>query len=208
MTFFYRLGVGVMRLVMAMCFKIETVGKENVPQEGGYLYISNHRSNADPILIGIQNPKTQFCFLAKQELFKNKIAAAVIRNLGAIAVDRGSGDFSPLQEIEEKLKSGCNALVFPEGTRSKDGKLGRFKSGAALIVAQTNVPIIPVAISFDGKLHFRSTIRISYGKPFSVPKIEDESSSLLQLKGIRKEMTQQVSNLLEMNTNTDTQAES
>lgn len=196
MTGFYKVAVNVMRVIMPLCYHIETEGLENVPQNGGYLFISNHRSNADPILIGIQNPQLQFCFLAKQELFAAGPAGWVLRKLGAVAVDRGSGDISPLEEIMFRLQNGDNALIFPEGTRSVDGKLGRFKSGAALIAAQTGVPIVPVAVYFEDQLHFRSCISVRYGKPFEIPKMDPENPSGTSLKNIRKAMSEQVSALL------------
>ncbi len=196
MTGFYKLAIGVMRFLMPVWYHIETEGLENVPQNGGYLFISNHRSNADPILIGIQNPDTQFCFLAKQELFADGIVGWVLRKLGAVAVDRGSGDISPLEEIMTRLENGENALIFPEGTRSADGKLGRFKSGAALIACQTGVPIVPVAIYFEDRLRFRSCISVRYGKPFEIPSMDPENPSGSVLKNIRKAMTEQVSALL------------
>ncbi|MBP0989049.1 MAG: 1-acyl-sn-glycerol-3-phosphate acyltransferase, partial [Oscillospiraceae bacterium] len=141
---FYKFALGVMRLVMPIWYKIDADGLEYLPEEGGYLFVSNHRSMADPILIGTQNPSAEFCFLAKQELFSKGLDGWVLRKLGAVAVDRGPGDLSPLDELRSRLENGENALIFPEGTRSKDGSLGRFKTGAALIAAQSGVPVVPV----------------------------------------------------------------
>ena len=201
MTGFYKFAISVMRFIMPLWYKIDADGLENLPDEGGYLFVSNHRSNADPIIIGMHNPETQFCFLAKQELFSDGLVGWILKKLGAVAVDRGAGDMSPLEEIESRLENGENALIFPEGTRSKDGKLLRFKTGAALIAAQTGVPIVPVAISFEDELHFRSTIHVRYGKPFDVPQTNADDPSFAVLKQIRKEMTKQVSDLLEMHAN-------
>ena len=198
MNGFYRFAIRVMRVLMPLCYHIETEGTELLPQNGGYLYVSNHRSNADPILIGIQNPHTQFCFLAKQELFSQGFVGWLLRKLGAVAIDRGAGDMSPLEELGTRLRSGENALIFPEGTRSKDGKLGHFKTGAALIAAQTGVPVVPVGISFEGKLHFRSKILVKYGAPFEIPQTDPSAPSGAVLKQIRQEMTQNVTALLPM----------
>ena len=154
---------------------------------------------ADPILIGVQNPQAQFCFLAKQELFSDGFVGWLLKNLGAIAIDRGTGDTDPLEEVEFRLQNGQNALIFPEGTRSKDGTLGKFKTGAALIAAQTGVPIIPVGILFDDdELHFRSTIHIRYGEPFRIPQTDRKNPSPAILKQVRQEMTKNVSALLTM----------
>lgn len=196
MTGFYKFAIGLMRCIMPMWYHIETEGLENLPEEGGYLFISNHRSNADPILIGTQNPDTQFCFLAKQELFSDGLVGWLLKKLGAVAIDRGTGDVTALEEIAFRLENGDNALIFPEGTRSKDGKLGHFKTGAALIAAQTGVPVVPVAISFEDELHFRSRIVVRYGQPFTLPKTDPHDPSPAVLKQIRREMTDNVSALL------------
>lgn len=201
MNGFYKFALGVMRFIMPLWYRVDTEGLENVPDEGGYLFISNHRSMADPILIGVQNPETQFCFLAKQELFSDGLVGWLLKKLGAVAVDRGTGDISPLEEIAARLEEGENALIFPEGTRSKDGKLGRFKTGAALIAAQTGVPIVPVSIYFEDELHFRSTIYVRYGAPFEIPQTDANDPSAAVLKQIRQEMTKQVSALLELSEN-------
>ena len=198
MTALYRFAATVMRILMPICYKIRLEGKENLPTEGGYLFISNHRSMADVLIIGMQNHKTQFCVLAKQELFANGFFGRLIKKLGAIAIDRGSGDISPLDELAERLRNGENALIFPEGTRSKDGKMLRFKTGAALIALQTGVPIIPVGIDIKGELHFRSRVTVRYGPAFHVP-VSDVTEGLPSsalLKAARKEMTQNVAALL------------
>ena len=199
MNGFYKFAISVLRVVMPLWYKLDTEGLENIPEGSGYLFVSNHRSNADPILIGVQNPQTQFCFLAKQELFSDGLVGWLLRKLGAVAVDRGAGDVTALEEIEYRLQNGQNALIFPEGTRSKDGKLGHFKTGAALIAAQTGVPVVPVAISFDDELHFRSTIHIRYGAPFDIPTTTADDPEPAVLKQVRKEMTNHVSALLELN---------
>lgn len=199
MNGFYKFAMNVMRLVMPLWYKIDADGMEYLPEEGGYLFVSNHRSMADPILIGIQNPDAQFCFLAKQELFSEGFVGWLLKKLGAIAIDRGAGDTDPLEEVEFRLQNGQNALIFPEGTRSKDGKLGKFKTGAALIAAQTGVPVIPVGIFFDDdELHFRSTIHIRYGEPFKIPQTDAKDPSPAVLKQVRQEMTKNVSALLTM----------
>lgn len=196
MSKFYRFALAVVRPIMHLCFSIQSVGKENVPQQGGYLFVSNHRSNVDPVLIPLLIPQQQFCFIAKQELFKNKFFEKIITALGAIAIDRGSGDLSPLDELITRLKQGSNGLIFPEGTRSKDGKLGRFKSGAAYIVAQAGADVVPVSVQFEGKLHFRSRITITYGKPLHLLDAPLAEPNPRDLRRIRTEMHSAVAALL------------
>lgn len=199
MTGFYRFAMHVVKVIFPLWYHIETEGTELLPQTGGYLFVSNHRSMADPVLIGIHNPKTQFCFLAKQELFSNGAIGWLLRKLGAIAIDRGTGDLSPIQTLVHRLQNGDNALIFPEGTRSKDGKLGRFKTGAALIAAQTGVPFVPVGISFQGKLHFRSKIIVRYGPPIQPEGCTDANNPRpAELKAIKATMSGAVAALLPM----------
>ncbi|MBR5372531.1 MAG: 1-acyl-sn-glycerol-3-phosphate acyltransferase [Oscillospiraceae bacterium] len=198
MTPFYKFASIVMRILMPICYKIKVEGKENLPEDGGRLFISNHRSMVDVLIIGIQTPKTPFCILAKQELFKNMFFGFIIRKLGAIAIDRGSGDISPLAELEQRLEQGENALVFPEGTRSFDGKMLRFKTGASLIALQTGAPIVPASIYFEGKLRFRRRITVRFGPEFRFEKVETTEGlpAPAILRAARKEMTQNVAALL------------
>lgn len=197
MNKFYSFAMHTVKALFPLWYKIETSGTENLPQTGGYLFVSNHRSMADAVLVAIQNPKAQFCFLAKQELFEHGFVGWLLRHLGAIAIDRGAGDISPVNELIERLKNGDHALIFPEGTRSKDGKLGKFKTGAALVAAQTGVPIVPVGISFEGsKLHFRSKITVRYGAPMQISCTSPDDPRPAELKQIKLAMTAAVTNLL------------
>ncbi len=85
--------------------------------------------------------------------------------MGAFPVSRGKGDSGTLDTAVEKLNSGRSLTIFPEGTRSKDGKVHRGHSGAAVIAVRADKPIIPVGIVFGEKLKFRTPISIKYGKP-------------------------------------------
>lgn len=196
MTKFYRFALNVMRPVMHLCFSIKTVGRENIPTGGGYLFVSNHRSYADPILIPLLHGKTAFCFIAKQELFKNGFFRKILTSLGAIAIDRGTGDLSPLDELTQRLKEGKNGLIFPEGTRSTDGKLGRFKSGAAYIVAQTGADVVPVYVHFQGKLRFRSRITVTFGSPVHLLDAPLTEPNPRELRRIKIEMQSAVAALM------------
>lgn len=158
----------VVRLVKLWCYltySITIEGKENLPKEGGRIYASNHMSYADPVLLGMIQPNHRFSFVAKEELFKNPVFAALIRWLGAFPVSRGKGDTGIIEEATSRLKKGRNLVIFPEGTRSKDGRVGRGKTGVALIAAQAGVDVIPVGFTYTPKLHFRSKIIVRIGKP-------------------------------------------
>lgn len=139
-------------------------GVENCPKEGGYIYASNHRSYFGPVLISLPVRK-RFAYMAKEELFqKNIFFSLLIRMMGAFPVQRGAGDLSVIETSVAKLKQGKNLVIFPEGTRSYDGKVGRGKSGVALIAASAGVDVIPVGIVFAGpKMQKGVDVTVKFG---------------------------------------------
>ena len=151
------------RLYFRIMYNVHAEGRENIPKGQPVIYASNHRSYADPPLVG-SFAKGRLCFMAKEELFKNPVFAWLIRSLGAFPVARGKGDTGTIDKAVENLKS-RSMMIFPEGTRSKDGKVHRGHSGAALIAVRANVPIIPVGVCYGEKLKFRTKLRVVYGKP-------------------------------------------
>ena len=144
-------------------FKVRIEGKENIPPEGGYILCANHRTYADPVFVGGATPH-QLHFMAKAELFKNPFFSFLIRHLGAFPIERGKGDTTAIETAIGLLKSGKAMVMFPEGTRSKDGKPLRAKSGVAMLAYQTGADILPMSISFGKRLHFRCGVTIRIGK--------------------------------------------
>jgi len=191
----------IFRQILKLCFKfyynISFEGLENIPKEGGYIYASNHRSYADPVFIALNVPK-KFSFMAKEELFKNFFFGRLIKLLGAFPVQRGKGDMEVINEAIKRLNKGSNLVIFPEGTRSKDGKVSRIKSGVALIAAKAGVNVIPVGIVFDDKLSFRKKVTIKYGKPISAKEIEfNENARTKDLKSIKNKIGSSLKYLVE-----------
>lgn len=164
MMIMYHIATCLASIGMHIWFNLKVEGKENIPKTGNFVYASNHRSYADPVLVVISG-RGKFTFMAKSELFQNKAFGWLIRNLGAFPVERGSGDMEAVEHAISNVRNGENLLIFPEGTRSHDGTVGRGKAGVALIAARAGADVIPVGINFDGKLHFRSKITIRVGKP-------------------------------------------
>ncbi len=166
MTGFYRFGKVVCNIFCAIAFRIEVYGAENLPQEGGFILASNHVTELDPVLLGIKVNR-QLNFMAKVELFKNKLFGALITALGAFPVSRGTGDTSAIDKAIDTVEKGNVLAIFPEGTRSKDGELRRFKSGTIVVAEKTGADIIPTGIyikDFQKGLRFRSKIIVRYGK--------------------------------------------
>ena len=150
--------------------RVKVIGQENMPPQGEPLVLcSNHISNWDPVVLIVVQRKRHIHFMAKAELFKNRLFAWFIgKQVGAFAVHRGTGDTGAIETAKRIVSEGKVMGIFPEGTRSRDGKLLRAKSGAALIVAQTGATVQPVAVvARDQRVRlFRRTL-IVYGRPLT-----------------------------------------
>ncbi|NLT09775.1 MAG: 1-acyl-sn-glycerol-3-phosphate acyltransferase [Ruminococcus sp.] len=154
----------LVRIYFRILYSLHYEGKKNVPKDTTVIYAPNHRSYADPPLVAC-GAKGKISFMAKEELFKNKLFAWLISSLGAFPVARGKGDTGAIDKSIEMLNSKRNFMIFPEGTCSKDGKVGRGHTGAALIAARSGKPIIPVGVCYGEKLKFRTKLIVKYGEP-------------------------------------------
>lgn len=176
-------------------FKIE--GWENVPEKEGVIIASNHRSYADPVILTMPM-KRPVTYMAKEELFHNKIFGTFIRFLGAFPVKRGAGDMQVIDDCVDILESGRNVVIFPEGTRSKENKVGRGKTGVALIAAKSGADVLPMGIVFEGpKLHFRSKVTLKIGKLIKSEELDIGDGSPKQLKLIKKRIMDSITELVE-----------
>ncbi len=175
--FLYVIGRILFIPVFKLLFFYKVNGKHNVPKDGAYIVCSNHLSNYDPILLALTQ-KRQIFYMAKQELFKNKLAAKVIRTLGAFPVTRGAGDGKAINEAENVVNDGKLLGIFIEGTRSKTGEFLRPKSGAAIVAQQMNVPVIPVCITpKKQKIKVFQKVTISWGTPLTPQQLGLEKGS-------------------------------
>lgn len=141
-------------------------GKKNLPK-GKAILCANHRSNWDITLWVLNYPK-KVKILAKKELFKNKLLGAILKNFGAIAIERDSNDLNAIKLCFKALKEGKKLFVFPEGTRLKDESqvLGEIKSGVAMIAIKTKTPIVPIWINKKPRIFRKSVYYI--GNPFEL----------------------------------------
>ena len=176
-------------------FHIE--GVENIPQDRPVVLASNHRSYADPVILTMPM-KLPVSYMAKEELFHNKLFGWFIRKLGAFPVTRGAGDMSVIDDSINILRSGRNLVIFPEGTRSKDGKVGKGKTGVAMIAAKSGADVVPCGIVIEGeKLHFRSKLTLKFGKPIKAGELAVEGSSPRELKEVKKRIMGAITELVE-----------
>ena len=144
----------------------EVRGRDRVPRSGGLIVASNHISFWDPPLVGAA-VKREVYFLAKEELFRTPLLGPLIRSVNSIPIRRGVADLSGLSRAMERLKSGEALLMFPEGSRMRDGELHPARPGVGMMAVHADVPIVPCFISGSnrqsGWLTRRARVRISFG---------------------------------------------
>ncbi len=188
---FYKFAKFITAVYFTTVFRCKYIGRENVPTEGPVVIVCNHISMIDPILLG-GGCKRQVNYMAKDSLFKNKFIAKVLLGLGAFPVNRGTGATDALASAIKILEDDRMLGIFIEGTRSKDGTLGKPKTGATMLASKTNATFVPVAITVDGGTlpkAFKKTV-IRYGKPLSLTDVGmTEDTNMHYRKGAKALMS-------------------
>jgi 1-acyl-sn-glycerol-3-phosphate acyltransferase len=147
-----RLNAGWFWLARWMCrvfcmllFRWRWYGIENIPRKGPFLLVSNHQSFLDPIFCG-GPPKRPMSFLARDTLFTHWFFGRVIASVNAIPVKRDHADLAAMKKVIGELQQGRGVCLFPEGTRTSDGKILPFKAGLGLLCRRGKATIVPVVI--------------------------------------------------------------
>lgn len=187
--------------IFKMLYFFDCKGKKNFPKTGNYIICANHTSLKDPIFLALSF-KRQIFFMAKSELFENKIFSNILLKLGAFPVKRGKHDVNSILNTEALLQSKKAVGIFIEGTRSKNGKLLKPKSGAAMISYKTNTPIIPVAISQkNGKIpSLFHKVTINVGSPLSPQELGILNGTSLEYRNASRKIMEEIKKLIEENT--------
>ena len=144
--------------------KVDVRGLENFDNSGTYIYMCNHVSNLDPPLVVPMIPK-RTSVLVKKELFRIPLLGKAMRMASFVPVDRGDREaaIASIQRATEVMRSGVNITVFPEGTRSADGKLLPFKKGPFHLAMESGVAVVPMTIYGTEKMMPKKTWKISKG---------------------------------------------
>jgi len=177
MTLSQKLLLAICRPLLNILFSWKIEGGENIPLTGPLILITNHVHLLDPIFLAFSFPRW-INFMAKEELFRSPFLRPWLRWAGSLSIRREG----KIRDKQKMLKSARDALgkgfilgMFPEGGRSRDGKLRKGKPGSAVIASKTNVPLLPVGIAGTDKikgiswLWKRPGIVVNIGKPFKLP---------------------------------------
>lgn len=161
---------GGARLMCILAFRVRVFGQNRVPKTGGVLVVSNHQSFLDPLLVGVGLGRS-VSYMARDTLWRRKAFGWLITGLNCFPVARGGRDIAALREAVKRLRRGECLVVFPEGTRSRDGNLGTLLQGVVAIADRAGVPIVPAMVDGAWQAWPRSggirllPIRVAYAKP-------------------------------------------
>jgi 1-acyl-sn-glycerol-3-phosphate acyltransferase len=190
-------------MVFLLFFRVRVYGQNHVPAQGGVLIASNHQSYLDPILLGagLERP---LCYMARDSLFRHPLFGALIRRLNAFPVNQERPGTAVIREAVRRVRAGWCLTIFPEGTRTFDGRFGRIRPGALVIAERGRVPMVPAVIegAFEawprGGRPRPGRISVLFGKPISVEeqarlsrnelveRLQDELVTLrTELRGLR-----------------------
>lgn len=174
----YQLMKLVAKLVIFLTTRYTVSGVENIPLEGPLMIVSNHLSVGDPVFIGT-SMRRKVIFMAKEDLFHNRLAGFFIRQFGAFPVSRGKSNIKALHQANQILKEGKALGMFPEGKRSNSKCLMPGLRGSALVASYNRVKILPVGISGSEIIHGylwmwrRPRVTLKIGRPFALPETDN-----------------------------------
>lgn len=167
----------VVWVVGKLAFRLRIEGRANEPDHGPFIVAANHASALDPPLVGT-SLHHRASYMAKRELLEVPILGPLLHSIGVFPVRRGEADHKAIRTSLDVLASGGVLVMFPEGTRSSDGRLRTPEPGAALIALRTGMTVLPVAVIGSHHILPKGTrwprfqrIIIRMGRPLTVPRI-------------------------------------
>jgi 1-acyl-sn-glycerol-3-phosphate acyltransferase len=200
MNLSYRLGWILFRALYAVYFRWRTFNTDRVPQTGAVILASNHASFLDPPLVGsaLRRPIN---YLARESLFRFPGIGALLRSWNSVPVDRDGGGAAGLKGILDRLLAGGGIILFPEGTRTRDGRLQPARSGIGLVVVKSDALVVPVRVygtfkAFGRHRKFPRPYRVAvkFGEPMRFEKLRAEAKNCpkARLKEIYQEIADEI----------------
>ena len=189
----------ICRVFCILFFRLRVYGRENVPDKGAFVLVGNHQSYLDPVLCGVPL-KRHLYFLARESLFANQLFGGLLSSVNTIPVKRSTADLSAMKTIIGKLKGGSGVCIFPEATRTSDGKIAPFKRGFGLLCRRAEAAVVPVVV--DGafecwprhkKIFSPGRIVVCYGeciKPEQVKEMNDSELAANLTDTLRRMQTE------------------
>jgi 1-acyl-sn-glycerol-3-phosphate acyltransferase len=167
----YRIVHFLTRTFFKLYGQWELIDYHNLPRTGAVIAAPNHISYLDPEMIG--SAITRECaFMARHDLWEHKFLAWLLPKLGSFPVNRDKPDRSAIRSAFDALDRGLCLVIFPEGTRSKDGKLQAAEPGLALIVQKSGAPVVPIAVIGSNEMLpvgakglTRTKLKLVFGSP-------------------------------------------
>ena len=196
MNVIYSAGWNLCRALFATYFRWRVFHPERVPRQGPVILAANHASFLDPPLVGAGLPRPVH-YLARESLFRYPGVGWLLRNVNAVPVNREGGGAAGLRAVLDRLLDGDAILLFPEGTRTRDGKLQRARSGLGLTVIKSDAVVVPVRVfgtyeAYGRHLRFPRPHRVAvkYGQPcrFETLRAEAKDCSKARLKAIYQQV--------------------
>ncbi len=190
---FYKIAAFICKGLLRLLYKVEVKGDISLSSVRGCIVYANHTCVLDPVVMGGFTNR-QIRFMAKTELFKNKLFRYVLLKVGTVPVRRGEGDINAVKTSLRLLKNGEILGMFPEGTRNKGEALMDAEPGLSMIAIRARVPVIPMAIS--SKYRVFSRIRFSIGEPVYLEEFYGRRLTIKEHRRISNELMAKVSELL------------
>lgn len=168
---FYTICLILAYLPLIILFPTKVIGIKNIPKKGKFIFCCNHQSNKDILVLGTRIIRRRFKYMAKEELFKNKLVGAVLKGLGGYPIKRGEADLKAIKQTLGYLKDEKAVCIFPEGTRMETTEANEVKDGAIVFALRSKSPIIPACIVRFPKVFRRNKLVI--GEPFNLSEMEE-----------------------------------
>lgn len=195
---FYDVLVNISHLLFSLVFRFKVIGKQNVPLGGKLIVCSNHKNNLDPVIIAIFLSR-QISWMAKKEMFNNKLISFIGRNVGAFPVNRDEVDIGAIKKALKILKEDKVLGIFPEGTRVEKMDLNNAKSGVALLAVKSKAPVLPIYIEGNYKLFSKVIIHI--GEPLYLYKEIEGKPTLEEYNELSKYILSKIYSLKDKEAN-------